>query len=318
MLFRNMLLGSAFVLMALAGCKPKVDITYLKPAQVDLKGIKRLAVGGVLMPAARIPSAILLKEDMENAIYNSGRFELVEKQLTADSLTRVGFVFNSLFDETSASKMAKTIPDSVIVFAVITNYQDGSKVETDSNGNKYRVNFVDIEGQFQMIESETGRLVATKWLRGYASDRTEITSSLLANVVNNVSSFQYIHDNARADITGQFIRMISPYPVTDRIKMAKDKSIPEVQMGARLIVAGNWAEAIRTLEGARAKYPEDPEVLFNLGVAYQYNFEFDKAIPTLEKAYSIKGKKMYLRQLESCKQLQYDQARLQDQLNEKK
>ncbi len=65
MSLRHMLLGSSLMLLALTGCKPKVNITYTKPAQVDLKGIKRLAVGGVLMPAARLPSAVLLKEDME-------------------------------------------------------------------------------------------------------------------------------------------------------------------------------------------------------------------------------------------------------------
>lgn len=312
MSLRNILLGAGLFLLAATGCKPRVDITYIKPAQVDLKGVKRLAVGGVLGPATRAPEAILIKEDLESAIQSSGRFELVDRQLTVDSLTRVGFVYNALFDETSASKLAKTIPDSVLVFAIITDYQEGSRVDTASDGTKYRTNFVDIYGQFQMIESETGRLIATKRLRGYASEQIQLSSSLLLNAVNTVSAYQQIHIEARAQIASEFIKMIAPYPATDTVKLAK--GAPESKMGARYIAANNWEEAIRTLEGALAQYPDDHKIMYNLGVAYQYTYQFDKAIPMLEKAYASSGKRMYARQLESCRQLQAEQARLQQQL----
>jgi tetratricopeptide (TPR) repeat protein len=312
MSIRNILLGAGLLLLALTGCRPRVTISYTKPAQVDLKGIKRIAVGGVLGPVAHIPESVIIKTDLESAIYNSGRFELVEKKLTADSLTRIGFVYNALFDETSASKLAKTIPDSVLVFAIITDYQEGTKVDTASDGTKYRTNFVDIYGEFQMIESETGHLIATKRLRGYASEQIQLSNSLLLNAVNTVGSYQQIHTAAQAQIANEFIKMIVPYPASDTVKLAKGR--PESQTGGRYIAANNWDAAIQTLEGGLAAYPNDHQIMYNLGIAYQYTYQFDKAVPMLEKAYATGGKKMYVRQLESCKQMQAEQARLQQQL----
>jgi tetratricopeptide (TPR) repeat protein len=316
MSFRNTLLCSALLFLTLAGCRPRVNITYTKPAQVDLFGIKRLAVGGVLGPVTRVPESILIKEDLESAIASSGRFELVEKKLTADSLTRIGFVYNALFNETSASRLAKTIPDSVLVFAVITDYEQGSTIETTSDGKKYRNTFVEIYGQFQLVESETGRLLATKRLRGYANEESQITASLLANAINQAIDYSEIHNRARAQIADQFIKMIAPYPATDTVKLMKGTT--ESKAGARYIAANNWSAAIQALEAASAKSPTDHKVMYNLGVSYQYTYQFDKAIPMLEKAYATGGKRLYARQLESCRRLQDEQVRLQAQLNEVK
>jgi hypothetical protein len=316
MSFRNTLLSAGFLLLALTGCRPRIDISYTKPAQVDLFGVKRLAVGGVLGTLNHIPESILIKEDLESAIANSGRFELVDKKLTLDSLTRIGFVYKDLVDEASASALAKTVPDAVLVFAVITDYEEGSRVETASDGSKYRNTFVDIYGQFQMIDGSTGRLIATKRLRGYANEESQITKSLLANVINTVGDYRAIHNRARAQIANQFVTMISPYPATDTVKLMK--GTPETQTGVRYIKANNWEAAVQTLEGAVAKNPADHKAMYDLGVAYQYTYQFDKAIPMLEKAYTTGGKRLYVRQLESCKQMQDEQARLQAQLNETK
>lgn len=308
--------GALLLLAVLAACNPAIRVPYQRPAKINLRGVNQIAIGGIYGQGGDV-----LYTDLGQAIFNSNRFQLVDRQNTERLLAEIAFQNSGFVSESQTAQVGKLFGAGALIFINISNYTAADRVEktnsyTDSNGVAHtdwrRTSWGVVEAGFQVIDCETGRVLAIENLKGYYEEYLTATDQQPGySDPNNLLS------RARADIVGQFIRVIAPYEDYALIKFAKDRDIPQFEAGIRAIQTGNWGEGIRQFEAAYAAYPSDPRAMYNLGVAYEYTWQFDRALPLLEKAYQTKAKGVYLREIDNCKRLAAERAALEAQTGNK-
>lgn len=104
----------------------------------------------------------------------------------------------------------------------------------------------------------------TRALERYANAMRFVESSGLHSRVGNV----YLRRNQVDEATAHFMRAL-----------ALDAGSPEALLGLALIALerGRYGEAAGLLERAREIRPSDPEIAYRLGIAYLWDFEFERA-----------------------------------------
>ena len=120
---RRFLVGSAMMLLSLMGCAYKtVQVNYMRPAEINLKGINQIAIGGVYGPGPYEVAAASMKGQLEEAIVSSGRFTLVDRSRTQQVLGELALVNSGLFDSSKAPQLGKLLPASIFIYATVTRY----------------------------------------------------------------------------------------------------------------------------------------------------------------------------------------------------
>lgn len=318
---RNVLLvGGAIALGFLGACTPKVSVNYMRPAEVNLKGINQIAIGGIWGGPQYGVAAQSMKGQLEEAIFNSGRFKLVDRSNTSKVIGEIALSQSGFMETSSAPKLGQLLPASVLVFGSITKYNVGEKVErsanpsrVEENGTKHwnytRTAWADVEVNFQVIYCETGEILAVKTVRAHREDyRTEEDNPTPAYINTDP-----LLDSARYEVVERFMKVIAPYQDTAIVRLQKDKKVPQMAQGINYIKAGSWNEAIKTLEEAYAAYPSNPKVIYNLGICYEYTYQFDRAEELFNKAYGIKPNGAYKAELENNRRMKAEYIKLQQQ-----
>jgi tetratricopeptide (TPR) repeat protein len=307
------------MLLSLMGCAYKtIQVNYMRPAEVNLKGIKQIAIGGVYGYGPYEVAASSMKGQLEEAIFNSGRFTLVDRSRTQQVLGELALVNSGIFDTTKAPQLGKLLPASIFVYATVNRYDVDTRVDREERKNtdgtvyyRYtRTSWAEVEASFQVIDCETGVILAVKTLRSRAQDVYGEDN----NPNPRYADYNPLLDTARNDVVFSFMKVIAPYQDTASVRFAKQKKIPQIEQGIGQVRVGDWAGSIQTFEAAYAAYPNDPRVIYNLGLAYEYTFQFDRADEMFKKAYSLDTKNStYGNEIENCRRLRAEYEKLQAQ-----
>jgi tetratricopeptide (TPR) repeat protein len=118
-----------------------------------------------------------------------------------------------------------------------------------------------------------------------------------------------------------FTKAISPWTETVQAPFKTDKSIPELETGVSKVRLGDLKAAVDTFHAAANSAEMNaaikPKVIakayWNLGLAYQYSGEFDKATEAFKKAYSLDSSESCLAEIENCKKLRVEKKKLAEQ-----
>lgn len=312
---KRLLLGGVVAALGAltTACNPSLRVEYWRPAEVNLREIKRIAVGGVWGYGADE-----IKPELEQVIFDSGRFELVDRTHTAQILAEIGFQNSGLVDEAQAAQLGKLFGAAALIFVNVKDYGWQDKYESstwkDDKGVTHTkwtyTKWGTVDAAFQVIDCETGKILAIKNLKGYheaiavEDDRKPNPDSI---------DPKYLIDQARAEVLNKFIKVIAPYKDYAWVRFYKDKNIPQMEEGIRYAQAGNWEKAAEVFNAAYAAYPNSDKVMYNLGVTYEYSGRFQEALDLLEKAYATKPLGSYQREIANCRRLWDEYKRLQEQ-----
>jgi len=111
-----------------------------------------------------------------------------------------------------------------------------------------------------------------------------------------------------------FIKIIAPYTEYVNVTFAKnDSKVPELEQGVKFAKAGQWNEAIEQFKAATVKNPTHQGAHFNLGLAYEYSNQFDKAEEALKTANKIESCDRCIAEINSVKRLAADRKKLEAQ-----
>jgi tetratricopeptide (TPR) repeat protein len=316
---RRFLLGSALMLMSLAGCAYKtIQVNYMRPAEINLKGVNQIAIGGVYGPGPYEVAAARMKGQLEEAIVNSGRFKLVDSSKTAQVIGQLALFNSGLYDTSKAPELGKLLPASIFVYATITKYDTGTRIDREekktAEGAVYyrytRTSWAEMETSFQVIDCETGTILSVKNL----THREQDVYGEDNNPNPREADYNYLLDCDRTWIVGAFMKVIAPYQDTAAVRFAKQKKIPQVEQGIGQVRIGDWTGAITTFEAGYAAYPNDALVVYDLGLAYEYTYQFDRAEELFKKAYGMQPKNSTFRnEIENCRRLRTEYQKLQAQ-----
>ena len=298
------------VTLVFVGCAPKIKVPVTRPAEINLSGMDNLAIGEIDGNAGQRMSDLLTTK-----LFNSDYYEVVDRDNVERIMSEHNFNLSGAVNESTATDLGKLIGASALIFGN-SNYKydiqrSKSKVYKDDDGNRYR--YYNIEGKartktnLRIVSLETGKIVAAKTMTKVAQDRTSERNQRPAAPDRDALIASTL--NATID---QFMKMIAPY--TDYVMVQFKKSdAPEVEAGINYAKLGDWEEAAKQFEIAKEKHPTDPAVWYNLGLAYEYSYNFQKAIKAFKESAKIESDEDCYSQISNCKRLGEERKKLKAQ-----
>lgn len=303
------------VILFLVGCAPvatmKVPVT--KPAEINLVGIKTIAIGEITGRGSQDFS-----DELTTRLFQSGRYDVLDRQHFSRILEEHKLTFSGLVDESSAAEIGKLIGSAALVFGRVSNH-DYNEEKTykdwvDDKGKSHRTynrkGIASVTATLQITDLRTGKIIA---IRNF-SEKSEEKETGFDQEADKIDSEKLLRDT-RSKILDKFMKDIAPYTVTVKVTLLSDSKVPQLDQGIAMAKIGNWTKAIEYFKSATEAAPNNSKAFFNLGVAYEYSYNFPQAIAALEKAYELEQKSEYIKEISRCKLMQSDREKLQLQMD---
>lgn len=302
--------------LLLFSCAPvQLKVPVMRPAEVNLSHFHKIAIGEITGKGSQD-----LSDDLTQALFNSGRFEVLDRQHLDKLLKEHNLTFSGIVDQTEASRLGEFIGAAALIFGRVgvNNYKEDLTHEdwTDDEGKSHRSwkrkGIADMEVALQVIDLTTGRIIAVKRI----AHRETKTKNEVDKKPGAIDTRELENKN-RAKTIKSFMRMIAPYKEYVKVNLLKDGKMPELESGINFAKIGNWEKAKEKFLKA-IKYESNPKmkidkVYYDIGVSCLYLYEFDEAEKWITKAYEINANSTYSKELENIKRRRNEYKKLQEQ-----
>lgn len=288
------------VTLLAAGCgTASVAITVTRPAEINLKDYRKIAIGDIIDQDERKGKhAKDLSDELTSALVASNQFEVLNRKNLARIMTEHDLSETGIIDESTAPELGKLIGTAALIFGRIQTDQYEEDLSTgasykDKKGKVHqthtRIGTYRVTANLQIIDIQTAKVLAARTLTANRSARK--TADLKdPGRIDRDALFRSCIKN----ISGQFMRMVAPYEVQVRAAFLTDDLLPETDQAIAFFRIGEWEDGITLLRDAVGKLGLDSEVqskvYYNLGLAEIYTQEFDSALKHLKTALSLNPK----------------------------
>jgi tetratricopeptide (TPR) repeat protein len=142
----------------------------------------------------------------------------------------------------------------------------------------------------KIIAVSTGKIIGT---RTYRKERRQ--SSSATDGQPREIDFEAMDDSLRAEIVGDVMKVIAPYPVIEEVELVTDGDLPTLKAGNRFAVQNQWQQALTLYGEALAMVNSggkklDPETVakahYSVGIALVMSGDFKRGIEELKAAVS--------------------------------
>ncbi|HHL72045.1 MAG TPA: tetratricopeptide repeat protein [Bacteroidetes bacterium] len=313
---KKIFFAGLFVLV-LAGCSStSVRLPVTHPAEINLKGFAKIAIGEITGRGSAD-----LSEELTQALFESGRFEVLNRQNLDRILAEHSLALSGVIDEEQAAELGKFLGAAALIFGRVsehgykeelthadyTDKKTGKKTRTYTRSGRARVS-----ATLQVVDLTTGKILAIKKFTKVQTARTSADGERPVKI-----DPKPLLAKCRSGIIRDFMKKIAPYTEYVSVSFETDKSMPELERGYNMAKVGSWDRAIQLFTQAAKRNRSNPAVhkaWYNLGMAYLYTDRFDRARKALLKAYEIKPEGKYERALKQVEVRRDEQRRLQEQL----
>ena len=319
---RGITLVSIFLVSILAGCGTVlVPMQVTHPAEINMSSYKQVAISDV---QGNLGGAFAggLKENL----VESGRFQVVDRQRLDQIMRELRLSNSDLADSSSAKKLGKLLPAA----ALVTGHTDGNYKEKvvyqdqtcGSKDKKYacrryiRNGTYRTSGSIDVIDVATGQIIKSKVQGNTCEESTQAIDGTPEGIDQDALASRCLTQNLVV-----FTKAISPWTQTVQVPFKTDKKMPELEAGVTKARLGDLKAAADTFlsaaNNAAMNAAIKPEVIakayWNLGLAYQYSDEFDKATEAFKKSYSLDSSSSCLVEIDNCKKLRIEKKKLAEQ-----
>ncbi len=200
----------------------------------------------------------------------------------------------------------------------VTNLKSTKETCKDKNDQKYsclsykRTASVSIEGSIDVVNAETGGIIATKRISDVCSD-----SSWSKESKPRVIAEQSLKNTCISRNATHFARALTPWTETVMVAYQKDGDLPQLEQGIKLIELGRYEQAIEVFTNALQEAERNllkPKIIakayWNLGLAYEYSWKFQDALDTFDKGYLLHSDKKFLNEIRNTEMLQAKREKL--------
>ncbi|HET6344822.1 MAG TPA: CsgG/HfaB family protein [Myxococcota bacterium] len=277
----------------------------LRPAEINLPGVRVLAVGDVAGRGGDDVADLVAHE-----LLGSGRFDLVDRQRLFDIVREQGVL------EVSSSARARDLgalagADALLFGRVSVNTYDedyGWRTVCDTSSGAPSTTYsrqgsLRLGATIRVTETLTGRVVGS--LHVDASRRTPKRQVTVPDRPNNDPAYlaqlfpavdvDGMRADAYVDLARQVRRALAPHFETVQVTLYASRSVPESAAAVRAAQAGDWDRATRLYELGVAAAHRDPRVSaqirarahYNLGVALGYGGRAPEGIAQLRLANTL-------------------------------
>ncbi|NVM23187.1 MAG: hypothetical protein HWN68_15555 [Desulfobacterales bacterium] len=301
------------VMLILTGCAPSILVPVTRPAEVNLRGLNRIAIGEITGTGGQEIAGVLTSK-----LFESANFEVLDRANLDRILKEQSVSLSGAMDEETVAKIGKLVGAAALIFGnVATHSYQLKKWREDSwtskSGTRYQAHWktgtATVKLSFQVVSLTTGKILAAKTITKQA-ERSTRENNRWPEDPDKESAMNEAADGA---VTG-FVKMIAPYTEHVKVKFArKDSDLPELERGVNFARAGRWSDAVTQFKAATEKDPAHEGAWWNLGLAYEYSFVFDKAEEAFNKANMIKTSPKYLEEINNVKRMAAERKKLKEQ-----
>lgn len=308
--------GAIFMTLAVlvvAGCAPSMMVPVTRPAEINLRGINKIAIGEIRGDGGQIVSDLLTSK-----LFESGKFEVVDRANLNRIMQEHSLNLGGAVDEKTAAQLGKLVGAAVLVFGNISTFKYEMKPskgdpwkdkQGGSHQTHYKKGIARMTATIQVVGLTTGTVLAAKTI----SKQSEESKS---------KDNEWPEDPDRDAIVGAavdetvsaFIKMIAPYTDYVNVTFAKnDSKLPELEKGVNFAKAGQWSDALEQFKAASAKDPMHQGAHWNLGLAYEYTNQFDKAEEAFKTANKIASCDKCVTEIGNVRRLAAERKKLEEQ-----
>ena len=330
----------ACVLLLAFGCAAgKVNVPVLRPAEINLASYQTLGIssftGGQLAP---VVSAAL-----EEKLLNAKRFTIVDRSRVDAVMGELQLASTDLADSKNAVKLGNLMTAGALITGDVqaryreTPHEEKGKSKAGvEHVHRWTEGQVSLDASFRLTDVSTGALLIT---RRYSVERTSlpggavvslaksilgamISQTLETDMTDSPPDRSQLEREAVDEVVAKFAAAIQPTTEMREVQFALDDQVPQLQGGLGWAQHGDWAKAQATFNSAIQDCERNPKisagtlskVYLDAALSYEYGGQPDKAMPLLEKAYSLApGDRRILDEMESVKRVQAEQRQLAEQ-----
>jgi curli biogenesis system outer membrane secretion channel CsgG len=301
-----------------------VMVPRMQPAEVNLAGYKRIAIGGVGGAGGEA-----LVTDLTQALVESQRFDVLDRQHLQQVMKEQDFNASGRVSDDSAVSIGQLIGSSTLLVGDISAYDYNERMLQEERtclkkGKQLpcveysRQATAEVRVAFKVLDTETGKVLAAKSLEA----RRVLTSP---STINDEPAALMASDSmlaeCRREVATAFVNVIAPHQVTLGVELLADGDLPELEIGNNYARLGKWAEAIAQYAKAIGRAEQDPDIdndvaakaHYDLGVAYGYSGRYEAGITALEHSFALDPSDRTLAQIGAIKQFKLDDQRLAEQ-----
>ncbi len=314
------LLSFALLTFNLIGCfATKVTVPRMAPAEINLAGYKRLAVGGVGGPDGQQVTA-----EVTTAVFATQRFDVLDRANLAQLTKEQDFQISGRVSDDSAVSIGQMIGAAALLVGDVlaeTYNEDVNRQESDCSRNGRKERCVDftrtatahLTVSLKVIDTESGKVLAVKSLDA----QEQKASTQEHNAPSPFNARDGMLEVCRKRVASDFAGVIAPHSVDVTVELVDDSDLPELERGNNYAKIGDWQKAlgeysaaVDKIDSGKISNEDQAKAYYDLGVGYGYSGEYDQGIAALEKSYSLDPQDRTQGELAQIKKFQTDDAEL--------
>jgi hypothetical protein len=327
------------LVLMVSGCAATtIVVPRMKPAEINLAGVKKIAVATI-----DGEGGVDLADELIQSLMQSGRYEVVDRQHLTKIQQEQALGASGIVDTATAAKIGKIAGVDALIFGRVgeNHYNEkvthvvGTKVDGTGAKTNYtaytRIGIHRLRVSAKVVDTTSGRILATKMLEAEASQKKEATvdeppttdSALLEKIIPPIENVESAAGATRKKVVEDFMKMIAPYKVMVGIILYDESKLPSTKTGVAYAQSGDWNAAIEQFrmavnqaDGGGVGEKVKGRAHYNLGVALGYSGQYDKGIEEVRRAHSIYQDSDFLIEIQKLEGYKNDDARLQQQMKE--
>lgn len=338
--------GLLLVVIGVTGCATvRIPIQVTHPAEINMTPYKQVAITEIKGDMGQAFS-----DSIKSNLVESNRFQVVDRDRLDHILRELNFSQSDLADETKRVKLGKLLSASAMIAGHTEGKYDEQLTHSGATcglkDKQYpctvytREGVVKTSGSIDVINIQTGQIIKSKTLNNSCSTRTQATDATPIEIDRDSLFRTCLSQNVHT-----FLKAISPWIETVQVPFVKDSAIPDLEKGINRAQMGEMSEAIKIFAGAAKAAETSPGIkptsttdntyfdklkglaglaasdikpesianaYWNLGLAYEYTWEFDKAIEAFKKAGSLHADEKYPKERANAERLKTEQQKLKE------
>jgi len=285
----------------------RVLLNVKRPAEINLKGFKKIAIGSITGGQGNHASDI--SDGITTKLVGSNSFEVLDRQNLQKILDEHKLTMEGVIDPNGAAELGKFIGSAALVFGRVQSDkykeevtedkpwtgQDGSYHKTIRRSGEY-----DLSVHLQVVDIQTSKILGVKDI-----PVTYTAETRADNQVPEAISVDNLYTSAVQKICDDFMKLVASYDVQVSADFETDKELPEMESAIAQFKIGESVEAVKILDGASKKSFSDPKIkakaFYDLGLAQMYSGIYDEAAANLKKAYGLNASSRYEDAIQQCK-----------------
>jgi tetratricopeptide (TPR) repeat protein len=300
----------------------RVPVSVTHPAEINMTKYKQVAI-------TRIDGNLgdSFEADLKNRLVESGRFTLVDRARLDQIMRELRLSNDDLLAQSNkAAKLGSLLPATAIItgrtngqYKENVTYSDGTCYRDKNDKRGYPCRTYERKGTFEtggsidVIDVATAQILKSK----AQGNRCEASTSATGGHPENIDRSALAGTCLDKNVT-KFMKAISPWTEIVQAPFQTDGDLPNLESGVNMAKIGDMQGAAETFQAAAKSAEMNPKVspktiakaYWNMGLAYQYSHQFDKAMEAFKKSYTLDPTDACMKEIKHCEKLRQEAKKL--------